>query len=130
MTTEDRLRVLVESDPGDPAFADYATLLIEQERVSDAIWVCLKGLSRNPEFHRGRLLLAQAFFRAGFLPFAAREVQLLCSQLPENELLLNLYQRLAPNGEGPVNHVQDGDEESEVAEVEFDVDLFGDGDEK
>jgi predicted Zn-dependent protease len=130
MSNEDRFRALLEAEPGNPAFADYAAMLVAQERLLDAIVVCLRGLSRNPELHRGRLLLAHALFRSGFTPFAAREVQLLCERMPTNQALRDLYSKLAPHAPLTAGVSEEEVAREEVGDVEFDVDLLEELDKK
>lgn len=102
-------------------------LLIAQEEFGDAILIGIRGLSLNPDIHKGRLFLAHAMFRAGCIPFAAREVRELCQEFPEREHLRNLLLKLQPSDTGPTSPPQpqaSARQEEELADVEFDPDLL------
>jgi hypothetical protein len=124
---EDELRIRVQQNPGDPVFADLIALLIARDSFGEAILVGLKGVSSNPDCHKGRLLLAHALFRAGCVPFAAREIAELVREFPDKLQLKNLLSRLRPDiaaGGAPegASYV-DG---KEVADIEFDPDALDD----
>jgi len=121
----------LQSDPGNPVFADYGGLLITTERLDEAILVCMQGLSVNPECHKGRLTLAHALFRRGFIPFAAREIELMVEVFPGNGALRTLSERLSPgtnSNRGVTSESTEG--ETEVADIEFDTDILSDLDDK
>jgi hypothetical protein len=88
---------LLASDAGNPAFAEYAASLSARGRGAEGLVVCLRGLSHNPGFHRGRLVLARILQELGFLPFAVREVECLCEELPHNKSLKKLLNKLDPS---------------------------------
>ena len=81
----------------------------------EAIEVCLKGLSANPSCHRGRLVLARLYFECGYIPFAAREVNILRETLPELASLDRLYKKFYPDSAG------DSEGETTVAETDFEI---------
>lgn len=117
---EKEYRAALSADPGAPLFVEFAEYLRGLRRQSEAIDVCLAGLSANPDAHRGRLMLARVFYECGFVPFAVRELQVLGARFPENRALAKLRERLSPN-----ISQQDSAGESEVAEAEFDIDAIG-----
>jgi hypothetical protein len=120
---EEQLRETLAADPGNPAFVDLAALLMAKEAFAEGIQVCLRGLSVNPDCHKGRLLLAHLMFRSGFIPFAAREVAYLCQMFPEHSYLASLLAKLDPGFVQPANAAEPlaG---REVADVEFDPDAL------
>ncbi len=124
---------ILQNDAGNPIFVDVAESYRSNGEMREALDVCLKGLSANPSCHLGRLVLARVFYERGDLPFAAREVRELCSQLPEIESLRRLFKSLAPDGQHevplsaqissqpvPVKVEPSGNDT--VAEAEFDLD--------
>jgi hypothetical protein len=122
---EDELRLRVQQNPGDPAFADLIALLMARDAFGEAILVGLKGVSSNPDCHKGRLLLAHALFRAGCVPFAAREIGELITEFPDKVHLKNLLNRLRPDS--VTSGVLAGEaleEGKEVADIEFDPDAL------
>ena len=123
---EEETKELLIREPGNPVFAELAAYLISQEHFGEAILTCMRGLSVNPDCHKGRLILAHALFRSGFTPFAVRELQLLCNSFPDHRYLKNLLSKLDPTL--LVNSSSDHSEASsrEVADVEFDVDVLSD----
>ena len=106
---------ILKNDPGNPVFADYAEELRLGGRFSEAIEVCLKGLSANPSCHRGRLILARVFFERGFVPFAAREVNILRETLPELKSVQRLYEKFYPDV------AEDEGGEATIAESDFEI---------
>jgi len=120
---EKELRQILQGNPGDPAFASLGSILLQQNQLLEALQVCLGGLSENAECHLGRLILAHTFFRLGYLPFAAREIEQLCRKLPENGPLKKLYQKLNPGKDIQVSHESPA-EEIEVADAEFEIDAL------
>ena len=112
-------RGALSSDPGSPVFVEFAEFLRGLRRHSEAIDVCLAGLSANPDAHRGRLMLARIYYECGFVPFAVRELQLLVGHFPQNRALAKLSERLSP-----AHGAQNSSAESEVAEAEFDIDAI------
>jgi predicted Zn-dependent protease len=123
---EDETKELLEREPGNPVFAELAAYLISQELLGEAILTCMRGLSVNPDCHKGRLILAHALFRSGFTPFAAKELQLLCKAFPDHKYLKNLLSRLDPTAavDGPSGTTDSRGRE--VADIEFDVDALSD----
>ena len=104
-------------------------LLIAQEEFGDAILTGIRGLSLNPDIHKGRLFLAHAMFRAGCIPFAVREVRELCQEFPDREHLRNLLLKLQPSDAPSSPQPQPqatARREEELADVEFDPDLLDD----
>jgi predicted Zn-dependent protease len=125
MTTEHFYKSTLETEPGNPAFADYAARLVAEERLHDAIIVCLQGLSANPELSRGRLIFAHALFRAGYVPFAAREVLMLLENFPTNPHLASLLDKLAPGSAAAITGSEQSTEgDAAIADVEFDIDVL------
>lgn len=134
--TSDEFEKVLEEDPGNSVFCDYAEQLRIAGNFPKALDVCLKGLSVNPDFHKGRLALARIFYEQSYLPFAIREVKCLSEALPDNRYLQRLYAQLAPDqvsgGEAAEMASEDSDEagsgevessgDDTVAEVDFDFD--------
>lgn len=81
-------------DPGNPIFAQYAELLSSQGKWHEAIETCLKGLSRNPGAHQGRLTLAKLYYERGYIPFALKEVGELSHAFPQSQTLEKLRIKL------------------------------------
>ena len=113
----------MEKDPGDPIFAEFAEKLVASGQQKEAVEICLKGLSKNPECHRGRLALAYAFFKSGYIPFALREIEYLSYFLPENQALKKLLNKFDPIA---INSTTAGELVSgeELADMEFDLDAL------
>lgn len=116
---EKEYRAALSTDPGSPVFVEFADYLRGLRRQSEAIDVCLAGLSANPDAHRGRLLLARVFYECGFIPFAVRELRHLRDHFSDNRALGKLIERLSPKQSGT-----ESAQLSEVAEAEFDIDAI------
>ena len=126
MTEQGDLRERVSNNPGDPVFAELASELIRTQQYQEALNVCLTGLSANPECHMGRLMLGQVYFKLGYIPFAAREIEHLCREFSENTPLVKLYEKLVPGG-GVPQALKKGEgeaEEIEIADAEFEIDAL------
>ncbi len=121
--TEQEYRATLNDDPGSPVFIELADLLYREGRMTEAVEICLGGLTANPSAHRGRLLLARFYYEKGYLPFAVQEVEKLTSALPQNEELAKLLQKLAPGSKPSVSTAQGNPASSEktLAEAEFDL---------
>ncbi len=104
-------------------FTDRAEGLRLSGKLEEALSVVLKGLSDNPDAHRGRLVLARIFYEKGYLPFAVREVEHLVRQVPSNAALKKLLGTLAPDRGGEIQG-STGSVEDTVAESEFDLDAL------
>lgn len=117
MDVQERDKILAE-DPGNPIFADYCEELRIQGKLLEAVQVAIKGLSRNPSCHIGRLALARCFYDLNCLPFARREIAELHEALPTLKSLGRLAERLsvfsAPSETG------EAAETAVLAEEEFD----------
>lgn len=124
MFDEKEAQEILAADAGNPIFAEYANFLREQQEFLRALDVCLSGLSLNPECHKGRLVLARIFYEKKYLPFAVREVELLCGKIPENQFLNRLLQQLSPESGALRDKTAAGSENSEgvIAEADFDFD--------
>jgi hypothetical protein len=76
--------------------------------------------------------LARSYFDKGFIPFAARELEILCRDLPQSKTLRKLLETVAPARAkmlGPIGEAPQGVGESTVAETDFsldDIELLGD----
>lgn len=90
------LKSLVEADPSDPRYVDYARELLTQGDSREAMVTCLRGLCGDPSSLKGRLTLAESFFIQGFVPFAVRELEELARLAPENETITKLRMKLDP----------------------------------
>lgn len=90
---EEFLRIL-KDDPGNPLWVDYAETLRLRGSLLAGLEVCLKGLSANSSLHRGRLLLARFYYEMACVPFALREIESLCSALPESRSIRRLANKL------------------------------------
>ena len=120
---EEEILATLADDPGDPLFVEYADFLRREEDYANALQVCLAGLSVNPGFHHGRLVLARIFFDQSFIPFAVRELELLHTALPNNSGVQKLLDRLAPGSASEsAAETAETDAEDTVAETEFDFD--------
>ena len=122
------LKGKLAQDPGDPCFLEYAKQLLKNGSLAESILVLLRGLSLNGSEHNARLLLARSFAENGMLPFAIRELEELCTQLPDNKPLRKLLERLAPDRSaghqkdmGRSTVASSGSTERTVAEAEFDL---------
>jgi hypothetical protein len=104
-------------------FSDVAVALCQEGKTLEAIDVCLAGLCNTPSVIRGRLVLARAFFERGYVPFAVRELEQLRREVPENDSVRRLLEKLSPKRS---ENVPAGGDESTVAEAEFDIDLMVD----
>lgn len=132
---EKDLQELVQHDAGHPAFVELAEGLYRRGAIKEALEVCLKGLSRNPAAHVGRLLLARIYFDIESYPFAIREVELLCRALPNVQTLRKLLERLAPSRAArlPAPEVLAAKASATVAETDFsleELDLLAEDEEK
>lgn len=96
MTSEAELRTTVQADPGNPAFAELAELLRTRGSYSEALEMCLSGLSKNPTCHLGRLVLARVFYDRRMYSFAVRELEALRIALPQSKTIAKLLEKLAP----------------------------------
>lgn len=122
MESDNHFKRLLEEDPGNEVFSEYAEILRCQGRHYEALDVCLAGLSVNPSCHPGRLLLARIFYERGFTAFSARELKELVLALPEQKSLKRLLEEIAP--ELLSNASEQNNKEKELAEADVDVDLF------
>lgn len=125
---ENEYREILSRDHGSVEFALFADLLAQEGRYGEALEVCLRGLSANPSYHQGRLILARIFFDMGCYPFAAREVSLLARTFPESESIRRLLAKLGPVGamEAPLS-ASPAEGEAILAESDFqveDIDLL------
>lgn len=121
METTNYEAILV-TDPGNPLFAEYAENLLSQGKLKEAQDICLAGLSANPSFSRGRLVLARVFFERSFVPFAVRELEVLREEIPENKFVQRLVERLAPDVANKDQRKRGADNgEDTVAETDFDI---------
>lgn len=96
MSREDELKSRIASDSGDPAFAELSDLYMAEGRVGEALTTLLAGLSANPDFHIGRLVLARLFVHLGYTPFAIRELQTLHRQRPDCDSVRRLLEAISP----------------------------------
>lgn len=96
MNSSGQYHELLESDPGNPVFAQYADELRKDGKSKEALEVCLAGLTHNPGCHRGRLVLARVFYEAGYLPFTIREVEQLHREVPNSAAVRKLLEKLSP----------------------------------
>jgi len=123
--SEAEIKDILDKYPGDPVFVSYSDNLRIIGNLSDALCVCMAGLSASTDDVKGRLVLAQIFYDLGFLPFAIRELKELNRTLPENESIKRLLAKVAP-GEQKFAQADEpnpgGGEEATVAEADFDFD--------
>ena len=117
---------ILESDPGNPEFADYANELRHGGKLSDALLVCLRGLSANPACQRGRLILARTYVDLKLIPFALRELEQLQAEMPQNQLIPRLLSTIDPGHKAQASSVEPGSTDSPeaetIAEAEFGFD--------
>jgi hypothetical protein len=100
--THDDLVALIAKDPGNPQFVILAENFRARGQQLEAVRVLMAGLSANPTYHRGRLLLARLFYELQFVPFAIRELEELQRALPQSlsiAKLLNKFGVLAPRSQ-------------------------------
>jgi len=120
--TIEEYKSVLQYDPGNPLFVGYADLLRSEGKADEAMQTCLLGLTHNPSYHRGRLLLARLFYDKGYIPFAVKEIEILLKALPENGALLKLLDKLSPGaGVSLSSHADKPVEEKTLAEAEFDL---------
>ncbi len=84
----------------DKSFADYADGLRISKNYSEAIRVCLDGLSKDPEFDKGRLVLARIYYDCGYIDFSLRELSYISQKSPENlyiKRLIDHFRRAKKN---------------------------------
>jgi len=113
---------LLAKDPGNTIFAEYADSLRESGDYDAAVLVCLRGLSVNYNFQRGRLVLSRVFYEMNCIPFAIEQVKILVSSLPENKVLRRLLKKLT-GGQGNVDvDSKPASADDTVAEADFDFD--------
>lgn len=86
----------LELNPGDPLFIDHARALHSSGSSKEAVFVCLKGLSKNPNLIQGRLLISKIYFDLGFTPFALRELELIHEISPDNDSVKRLIEIISP----------------------------------
>ncbi|MGA1191712.1 MAG: hypothetical protein ACO3XO_05470 [Bdellovibrionota bacterium] len=99
-------------------------------RIGTAFEFLLQFLRCNPMDPRGRLLLAELFYRGGSPELAVEEVTKLTKRIPESESLSRLLKALDPlSKDGERLLREDSTEQSRelgekevLAEVEFDLD--------
>ncbi len=96
MSREEELKARLASDSGDPAFAELSDLYMAEGKVGEALTTLLSGLSANPGYHVGRLVLARLFAHLGYAPFAVRELVTLRQQRPECESIRRLLEAISP----------------------------------
>jgi hypothetical protein len=116
---------VLDRDPGNVLFYDLAVGLSLEGNLLDAIEVCLRGLSVNPGFHKGRLLLSRLYYECGFIPFAVRELELLLQACPHSRAVRRLVERLSPGStalQGHTSNVGGGPTNATVAEGDFNLD--------
>ena len=118
--SKEEYRAILQYDPGNSVFVGFADLLRSEGSAEEAINVCLLGLTHNPGFHRGRLLLARLYYDKGYIPFAVREVETLVSAAPQNAALRKLLFKLSPTSETSDRKVSDTPVQT-LAEAEFDI---------
>lgn len=71
----EELRGIVEKNPGASEFVELAGLLAEEASSRpEAREICLRGLSKNPLEHRGRLILAKLYYLDEMTEFCVREL--------------------------------------------------------
>lgn len=143
MSREDELKIRLEQDKGDPAFAELADLYMAEGKIGEALTTLFGGLSANPGYQVGRLILARLFLHLGYAPFAVREIQTLRKERPEIESLTKLLEAIAPgSSEQPGDTSESLDaaqlgseqesaaEEATLAEGDFEIDILEDLEEK
>ncbi len=116
---EDEILNILNNDPGNSVFSDFAEALHLQGSSETAIIVCLKGLTANPSSHKGRLLLAKIYYDLKCKPFCIDQLKILIKNLPANKSLQNLLQRLDPQ-EFNSTTINLSSEVKTFAEAEFD----------
>jgi predicted Zn-dependent protease len=147
MSREQELLERLAQDKGDPVFAELADLYMAKGQVGEALTTLLAGLTANPDYHPGRLVLARLFAHLGYTPFAVRELSLLREARPECQSLERLLEAIAPgssaspkrgmadsqsndagisneSGGEPALRQELGDGEETIAEGEFDIDIL------
>lgn len=123
---ESEISNILAEDPGNPVFCEYAEKLRQEGKLKDALWVTLSGLSKNPANHRGRLVMARTLYQAGFIDFSVTELKVISKELPENQSVKKLIDKLAPGEKEHVVEKQSeqashGSGEDTLAESEFDL---------
>ena len=114
----EEIQEILTKDPGNAVFIQHAESLRQEGKYDLAITICLKGLSANPNAHRGRLVLAHALYQMNCLPFAISQLQLLAEALPEDKVIRRLLEKLS---HGTIVSGEGNAASSETrAEAEFD----------
>ena len=121
---EEAIKEKLLQDPGNPVFAEFAEYLRRKRQITEALSVCLGGLSANPSCHSGRLVLARIYYSLSYIPFASRELETLLTNFPEDQSLRRLVLALNPTYaeiKSGQNGVSIGMGETLIAETAFDM---------
>ncbi len=121
----EEIKAVLAEDPGNSIFPEYADELRRRGELSQALEICLAGLSASPSSYRGRLVLAHVFYEKGLVPFAIREIEHLCLSFPEKASLRKLLKTLSPEAAGRLTARPEAAEKKvfegeALAEAEFD----------
>lgn len=120
---DEESKALLEKDPGNTVFVEYAESLRLQGQHESAVIVCLRGLSVNPDNHRGRLVLAHTLYQMRCVPFVIEQLRHLASALPEDPVIPRLLAKLTQTPtSGDDSNENTTSEAATQAEAEFDFD--------
>jgi lipopolysaccharide biosynthesis regulator YciM len=100
----EELKVLIENDPANERFPEYADFLRKNSEYKEALYILIKGLNGNPNNYRGRLILARVYYELDCWYFAVRELEVLYFELPNTrssirETIKKLIAKLNPEKE-------------------------------
>ncbi|MBI1859542.1 MAG: tetratricopeptide repeat protein [Deltaproteobacteria bacterium] len=79
-----------QEDPKSRVFAPLAEAYRRLGRIDEAVGLCLEGLENHPEFHGGRVALAKCYIDKSQFDKAAKELEKVVQNIPENLLAQRL----------------------------------------
>lgn len=92
-----RYREILLKDPSSLVFAALAEAYRKRRLLGHAIEVCKSGLRYHPDFASGRVALARAYYDAGEIDKAQRELERVVNAVPDNlvaqKLLRAIYRQ-------------------------------------
>lgn len=116
---EDEVLNILSADPGNSIFSDFAEALHKDGNSEAAIIVCLRGLSSNPSYNKGRLSLAKIYYDLQFKPFCIEQLKTIHKNLPNNKSIKSLLEKLDPQ-DFNASTISLTSEVKTFAEAEFD----------
>ena len=109
------------SNPADPVYIEVARFYHSKGDSKEAIFTCLKALSKNPNHPLGRVQLSKIYLDLGFYTFALNELELAHYMLPENDSIKRLIEIISPGTLDNLKNKKYSSEEKILAEKKFDI---------